>query len=159
MSPYLSTPNRLTDVIAAVQTLATYKFYKLDAAEWAERISGDAGKAAHWQTIFDEHPEFFRSDTQRTRVSLVWRRQYPKRYHVDLERRLTSQEFDEIPEAERARVSRDPLSPSDIKTLVDTAIGLHSRALEQRRDSRWWIPLASALGGLVGSLVGAFLKL
>jgi hypothetical protein len=47
------------------------------------------------------------------------------------------------------------LEASDIKMLVDTAVNLHSRALEHQKDKRWWIPLASAAGGLIGSIIGA----
>ena len=40
LSPYLKDENRLGDVIAAIQAMATYKFYKLTHERWADRISG-----------------------------------------------------------------------------------------------------------------------
>jgi hypothetical protein len=46
-SPYLSEPARLGDVIAAIQAMATYKFYKLDFESWADRISADKALAEH----------------------------------------------------------------------------------------------------------------
>lgn len=78
-SPYLREHNRLGDVIAAIQAMATYKYYKLEHAEWADRLVADKTQADKWKTIFIEHPEFFRLDSAREKASLVWRRQFPKR--------------------------------------------------------------------------------
>jgi len=157
-SPYIVNPNRLADVIAAIQAMALYEFHMRSFDKWAESISGDKSKADYWKKIFEEHPEFFRLDTTRKLASLVWRRQYPKRYHVDLQQTLTESESEALPSDQKSRLSRPPLAPPDIKTLLDAAINLHSRAVELRRESRWWVPLAGAIGGLVGSLVGGLLK-
>jgi hypothetical protein len=86
-SPYLST-GRPGDVIAAIQTMATYRFYKLDFEGWADRISADKSRAEHWRSVFEEHPEFFRLDSEKRRASLVWRRQHPKRFNVDTLREI-----------------------------------------------------------------------
>ena len=159
MSAYLNEPGRLGDVIAAIQAMATYKFYKLPFEGWADRISADKQRAAHWQRVFEEHPEFFRLDGERQRASLVWRRQYPRRYYVDEERTITKEELAKLPEHVReSRVSRSPLTASDIGVLVRTAVDLHARALESRRESRWWIPVAAIIGGFAGAVVGALLK-
>lgn len=155
-SPYLKDSSRLGDVIAAIQAMAVYKFYKLSFEEWADRISADKSQAEKWRKIFLDHPEFFRLDGERKKASLVWRRQFPRRYDVDAERTLTLTEYESLPPEKSARVSRVPLEPSDIKALVDTAVNLHSRALEFQKDKRWWIALASAVGGLLGSLLGKF---
>jgi hypothetical protein len=157
-SPYLSDPNRLGDVIAAIQTMGTYKFYKLTFSGWADRMSGDETLAEAWRTVFTDHPEFFRLDSTRTRASLVWRRQFPKRFDVDGARVLSHEEYFALNDNQRLRVSRIPLSSTDIKALMDTAVNLHSRALEHQKDKRWWTVLASAAGGLIGSILGTFAK-
>jgi hypothetical protein len=158
-SPYLSNSNRLGDVIAAIQAMATYKYYKLSFDKWADRISADESQAEKWKGIFLEHPEFFRLDSAKEKASLVWRRQFPKRFNVDTFTVLTNEEYDLLSdEFKRDRVSRVPLSSADIKALIDTAVNLHSRALEDQKDKRWWIPVASAIGGLVGSVIGALLS-
>lgn len=156
-SPYLKDPNRLGDVIAAIQAMAVYKFYKQSFEDWADRISADKGQAHKWEKVFIEHPEFFRLDGARQKASLVWRRQFPRRYDVDRERVFTVEEYSALSPAQSERVSRIPLSSGDIKALVDTAVNLHSRALEYQKDRRWWVALASAVGGLVGALVGKLL--
>jgi hypothetical protein len=162
-SPYLNGHNRLGDVISAIQVMGTYKFYKLSFDSWADRISENPDNGSYWKNIFNEHPEFFRLDSTREKASLVWRRQYPKRYDVDSEKRLTKEEYDALKVVRRdSRISRNPLTPDDIKTLIDTAIDLHARALEQRKENRWWIPLliglVSAVGGLIGAIIGALIK-
>lgn len=158
LSPYLRDPNRLGDVIAAIQGMATYKFYKLSFAGWADRMSADESQADKWKKVFLEHPEFFRLDSAREKASLVWRRQFPKRYDVDRCAMISNDEYELLSSEKKLRVSRVPLSSGDIKALVDTAVNLHSRALEQQKDKRWWVALASAVGGLIGSVFGALLK-
>ena len=156
-SPYLSDANRLADVIAAIQVMSIYKFYKLPFSGWADRINADSARGSYWQNIFEQHPEFFRLDGQRERASLVWRRQYPKRFQVDEERVLTKEEYNLLDDQAKERVSRVRLTPADIKTLVDTAINLHARALEEQKERRWWLPLASVIGGLIGGVLGALI--
>lgn len=158
LSPYLADPNRLGDVIAAIQAMAVYKFYKLPFSGWADRISADEKQAERWKAIFLQHPEFFRLDSARAKASLVWRRQFPKRFDVDAERVLSVTEYAALTSEQKVRVSRTPLAPADIKALVDTAVSLHSRALEHEKDKRWWIALASAAGGLIGAIIGALVK-
>ena len=155
-SPYLADSNRLADVIAAIQAMSTYKFYKLSFARWADRISADENKAPHWQKVFEDHPEFFRLDTERKNASLVWRRQYPKLYDVDSGKVIAAGEYDALDEAAKARVSRAPLTPPDIKTLIDAAINLHSRAVEHQRETRWLIPVLTGLASGIASFCGAF---
>jgi len=157
-SPYITSANRLADVIAAIQAMAVYEFHMRSFDKWAGSIVGDDTKGEYWRAIFEEHPEFFRLDTTRKLASLVWRRQYPKRYHVDQQRLLSEVEVEQLPESEKVRLSRPPLTPTDVKTLIDTAISLHSRAVELKRESRWWIPLASGIGALVGTIVGGLIK-
>lgn len=159
VSPYIATHNRLADVIAAIQAMGTYKFYKLDFHEWADRISGDKSQAGQWKTVFEQHPEFFRLDSHREKASLVLRRQHQKLFDVDNEAKITKDKFKSLSEDEKTRISRMPLHSDEIGTLVNTAINLHSRALEQKKEDRWLvaagISLISALSGLVGVIIGA----
>jgi len=162
-NPYIGNSNRLPDVIAAIQAMGVYRFHMCPFSMWAKRIVGDASQDACWKKVFEEHPEFFRLDTTRQRASLVWRRQFPKRYDVDHEKQLSEEEYALLSPEDRKRISRAPLSPSDIKTLIDTAIDLHSRAVEIKRESRWWVPLAVPIvsglsGGLIGVTLGTLAK-
>lgn len=156
-SPYLANADRLADVIAAIQVMGTYKFYKLDFKKWADRISADETKSAYWQKVFTEHPEFFRLDTKREKASLVWRRQYPKRFNTDTAKEITKEEFDALNNDGKLKISRIPLESDTIESLIKTAVDMHSRALQHQQDKRWWIPLTvSFVGGLIGAIIGAY---
>lgn len=159
VSPYLAANDRLADVIAAIQAMGTYKFYKLDFSGWADRISGDESLADHWKAVFEQHPEFFRLDSQREKASLVWRRQHQKRFDVDNEAKVTRDKYKSLSEAEKKRISRMPLHSDELAKLVDTAINLHSRALEHKKEARWLVHVAisivGALSGFTGAVVGA----
>jgi len=154
-NPYTENSNRLADIIAAIQVMGTYKFYKLDFSGWADRIAGDDTKGNYWKKVFEEHPEFFRLDSDRSKASLVWRRNYQKLYDVDKETKISKEEFKVLSSDQKKRISRNPLTNSDVSTLVNTAINLHSREIEHKKDSRWWI---SGVIGLLGVILGAVIK-
>jgi hypothetical protein len=158
-SPYLAEPNRLADVIAAIQTMGSYRYYKLDFIGWSDRITGDESSANHWKKVFEEHPEFFRLDSKRQRASLVLRRQLPKRYDVDEGITVSKAHYEGLNDAGKARISRQPLAADQIEALIDVAINLHSRAAEQARDRRWLIPpLLAFIGALIGAVLSSLLK-
>ena len=159
-SPYIKDINRLSDIIAAIQVMSTYRFYKLDFKNWSKRISGDEKSHLYWKNIFEQHPEFFRFNLTKDKASLAWRRSKQRRFHVDLNRELSLEELNNLgQEVKNNRVSRVPLSSSDINTLISTAIDLHTRAFENKKDERWWVlPVISVLSGLAGVTLGALLK-
>jgi len=153
-NPYLS-DGRLGDVIAAITVLGTYKFYKLNISRWADRITGSSRGIDRWHSVFKEHPEFFRLTSDGDKVSLVWRRQFPRNFDVDAE---PEHEPDhEIEGLTESRISRRPLTPTEVGELIGVAIKLHDRALEQEKARVWWLPLAAAGLSLVSVIVGALL--
>lgn len=154
-NPYTESDNRLADVIAAIQVMGTYKFYKLDFSGWANRIEGKEDRGNYWKTIFVQHPEFFRLDSQQERASLVWRRNYQKLYDVDEEEKISRETYKGLTDSQKRRISRMPLTNSDISTLLNTAINLHGGELDHKKDSRWWI---SGAIGLAGVILGAIIK-
>lgn len=162
-SPYIKNEHRLADVIAAIQTLGTYRYYKMDFGGWADRICGDEKRAEHWAVVFREHPEFFRLDASRQKASLVIRRQHSKQFNVDTHALLSKDEFNALTNDEKKKISRSPLSAEEISTLINTAVLLHARAIEHERNMRWWLPLLvavfSAVLAFLGAVVGGFLKL
>ncbi|WP_444906200.1 hypothetical protein ACJJIR_16775 [Microbulbifer sp. SSSA008] len=154
-NPYTENDNRLADVIAAIQVMGTYKFYKLDFSGWADRIEGKEDLGNYWKAIFEQHPEFFRLDSKQERASLVWRRNYQKLYDVDEETKISREAYKGLTDDQKERISRTPLTNSDISTLINTAINLHGGELDHKKDSRWWI---SGAIGLAGVILGAAIK-
>ena len=158
-SPYLKDVNRLSDVIAAIQVMGTYRVYKLDFENWSDKISGVKTKAYYWKRVFEEHPEFFRLDEEKIKASLVWRRQYPKRFNIDTETRITREEYYALTTAQKLRISRNPLEPETVQSLIDTAIEISNQALQHKQDKRWWIPIiVGGVGGLLGAILGGVLS-
>jgi hypothetical protein len=153
-SPYLK-PNRLADVIAAIQFMAMNERSSQSCKQWAEAISGDELKEPYWRVIFQDHTELFRkSPDDPDHYALIWRRALPRRYFRPEGKMLSQVEFDALPANQKKLASRPPVPEAQIKTLVDIAITLHSRQTDQHRDWRWWVPIVISF---IGSLVGAFL--
>ena len=150
--PYLK-PNRLSDVISAIQFIAMNERSSWSCKEWAEGISGDAGKEEHWRAIFNDHSELFRkSPDNADHFALIWRRALPRRFFRHERRMLTQQEFDALPKDKQRWCSRPPVSEDQVKTLVEIAIALHAHQQEQHRDWRWLAPLlANALAAAAGA--------
>jgi hypothetical protein len=150
-SPYLK-PGRLGDVIAALQFLGQYDDYKLSVEEWTEKLATmpRSTDQRSWSEVFGEHPEFFRKNDDGL-ISLVWRRATAK-----------SQEG-----------IRPPLHSETIVRLIDTAIRLHTMAVDARRADenrdtekkigmRWWtqllVSVVTAILAFVGVLLAASIK-
>jgi len=156
-SPYLK-DQRLADVIAAIQVMSTYKFYKLDFCGWTKKITGTKEDPEYWKLLFEEHPEFFRLNNDKQKASLVWRRSHQRNYHVDEEKILEKSKIDKLPGDEKSeRISRAPLNNSDIATLISTAIDLHTRAIESEKEKRWLVPsLVSILVVTLATFIKSF---
>ena len=156
-SPYLN-QNRLQDLIAAIQTMGTYEQYRGSPREWSDRISGTQDRTERWKGVFEQHPEFFRKSRDREQYALVWRRALPSRYDRRARALLTDDDYEALPDHERERyISRPPLPDAQIKTLIDVATNLHTRAVEQSRDWRWWVqPLLTLLTSFVGAFVAFY---
>lgn len=143
-------------MIAAIQVMSTYKFYKLSFAGWSKRIAGSEANAEHWEKVFSEHPEFFRLNSDQNKVSLVWRRSHQRNFHVDKEQVLTRDQINDLADNEiNTRLSRSPLTNSDIATLIATAVDLHSRAIASEKEKRWLLP---SLVTILAVCLGAILK-
>src|SRR5258706_2347929 len=107
-APYLK-PNRLADVIAAIQFMAMNERSSLSCKRWAEEISGDASKEADWRAIFNDHTEFFRKSPDNVdNYALIWRRALPRRYYRHEARMLAQAEFDALSPEKKKWVSRPP---------------------------------------------------
>jgi hypothetical protein len=155
MKPYLQA-GRLQDVIAALTALGTYRYYKIDYEKCAEKIANQPGDAQKWKTILGQHPEFFR-DSDTTRVSLIWRRQFQKRYSADLQRELDFIEYTALTSAEKGKLSRRPLDAMELTSLIRLAVDLHTRALDEEKTAKWWVPLMQGALALAGVVIGAII--
>lgn len=151
-SPYLANDWRLADVLAAIQVLGTYPRASRKVKEWFEKL-GAPLSAQGWETVFKEHPEFFRLSNEY--ASLRWRHGYDRTYDIVKKEEIDNKELESLSEEQKNELTRKQLSSDQIETLVKTAVELHGRAIAQAQEKRWLIPL---LFGLVGVIVGVLLQ-
>ncbi len=158
-SPYLK-DGRLPDVIAALQIMGAGERPERAIKGWAKELSyNDSGaEIDRWTAVFREHPEFFLvyklQDDPTLKSALRWR-YTNKLYDSKTGKEYTPQEKEELPEKERWRLTTRPLTSEAIAALMNTAIELHSRAIEELAASRWWVPVLAAFLGFVGALLGS----
>jgi hypothetical protein len=88
---------------------------------------------------------------------LRWRYAF-KTFDAESGKEYTPAEIQALPEKQRWSLTSKPLGGEQIQTLLNTAIGLHARAMEELRESRWWVPLLAATLGFVGAIFGAILS-
>ena len=154
MSAYLQNEQRLADVIAVIQAMASNEYYEKRSEKWAGIISGDEQKGDYWRTVFGGASRVFRfsqrgaGENRKRYYSLIARRALPhfdkgtgKVVYYAEHQRLTN---DMLSEDKRERFGRPQLPDSQIKVLVDVAINLHTKAKEADRDWRWWFAPAAA---------------
>ena len=160
MSSYL-VESRLQDIIAAIQVMGSYpKFTSRETDRWEAKL-GKPKSGADWYDVCSEHPEFFRTNvTSRNGpqkwVGLRWRWALDEDYSPTERVRLGQDRIDGLPSGEKKKLTRPPLESSQIEALISSAIQLHSRAIEDRKEARWLLPIIiPAAMGLVGVIIGA----
>src|SRR5262245_54959191 len=105
-SPYLK-PNRLQDIVGALQIMGSSRRYKLPIEEWEKIIENKPLSDSSWEEVLKEHPEFFRKNNE-NQFSLIWRKGLP---HV------------------RDEDTRAPLDGNQIEVLLNTALNFHAKAI------------------------------
>lgn len=166
-NPYLQ-PGRLAHVIAAIEVLSVRPWAGIAVDQWVREVETPEGsplaqeiaeEAAHkWTTLFREHPEFFKlydlSKDAKTehKVTLRLRSAYPINYNPKTGHEVPTEQLPGPPQLYN-EYTRRPLTSSEIKILIKTAIDLHTRAIAERREARFYVPAALAvIGAAVGEL-------
>jgi hypothetical protein len=154
-SPYYADHRRLVDVIAALQAMGAYDQATLFTTDWRVRL-GPPVSTSDWSVVFREHPEFFRvgNDTSKggqEYAVLRWRHAYDRNYDPVQKRDLSVKERARLSPKQERSLTRKPLTPAEIQTLLTTAVELHVRALAHVQENRWITPL---LFGLLGAILG-----
>lgn len=47
----------------------------------------------------------------------------------------------------------------ELTSLIKLAVELHTRALDEEKTAKWWVPVASGVLSLVGAIAGVLLTL
>jgi hypothetical protein len=161
----LRTPERLADLISAIQVLGTYKFAVRRVSRWEKRLQRVPLSANSWSAVFGQHPEFFTFVREQGQlapdpaVALIWRRSKERNYdtvrQLDLERDEAKALHEAEPEVDAERLSRRPLNADEISLLVQLALDLHERELKHQQERRWWYAVVI---GIAGIMAGVFAR-
>jgi hypothetical protein len=162
--------DRLANLIAAIQIMAVADrpsgalnrwVAELEASEelTAQQLDKSPIKFAErkkWQTVFEQHPEFFKTYTLRgePRVLLRWR------YAETLKNGANGKAAPDGDEDEAELAPSKPLTADQIQVLVNTAIGMHAKEVEAERSPDKFRPLLMAIiGAALGTLAGGIIIL
>ena len=167
--------DRLANLIAAIQILAVADrpsgtlnrwVAELEASE--ELTSAQLDKAPikfaerkKWQTLFEQHPEFFKTYTLRgdLRVLLRWRYAETLKNGANGKTAPDAPEDDEDEDEAELSPSK-PLTAEQIQVLINTAIGLHAKEVEAERGPDKFRPLLMAIiGAALGTVAGGIIIL
>src|SRR5262245_14157174 len=162
IAPY-RIPGRLADVIAAIQIMAAAKRPEAKIEDWAYEFdrNREANTVARWTGVFEDHREFFLTyrlpGKKDLKAALRWRYAF-KTLDAESGKEYKPAEIQALPEKQRELLTTKPLNGEQIQTLLNTAISLHTRGMEELRESRWWVPLFAAVLGFVGAIFGVILS-
>ncbi len=163
-SPYLSSPHRLADILAAIQVFGSQRWDSREIKDWKTVLGDTPQSGATWEEVLAAHPEFFGVSTRTDGTALHYlrlRRAYERTVDPDTLRELDDVEIKALKDAgkyDSIKLARRPLTSDQVETLMKTAIELQVRAAALEDRSRWWLPLAAAVLGFVGAVLGSFLK-
>ena len=165
--------DRLANLIAAIQIMAVADrpsgtlnrwVAELEASEelTVQQLDKSPIKFAErkkWQTVFEQHPEFFKTYTQRgdLRVLLRWR--YAETLKNGTNGKNPSDTQDEDEDEAEPQPSK-PLTAEQIQVLINTAIGLRAKEVEAERPPDKFPPLLMAIiGAALGTMAGGIIVL
>lgn len=126
--PYTKS-GRLADVLALIQVLALDPDTKRSEAGMTTELQGQPTSSMSWFALAKEHREFFRVAEHEHGLSLVARYVQPK-------------EEDKHP----------PLPPDFVGALLQTAITIHDRQVSAAERWKSFIPIWTALIGVLSTL-------
>jgi len=168
--------DRLANVIAAIQIMALADRPSGSLNRWvaeleaSEELTGEQldkspikfAERKKWQTVFEQHPEFFKSTTVRgePRVLLRWRYSETLKGGADGKATDTSTDSGTADKPDAELPPTKPLTAEQIQVLINTAIGMHAREVEAERSPDKFRPLLMAIiGAALGTLAGGIIIL
>ena len=160
--------DRLAMIIAAIQAMgvadqpsATLNRWvaELEASEelTSEQLDQAPIKFAErkkWQTLFEQHPEFFKSYTLRGEPRVLLRLRYSEAIKTEANGAADGKDSANKP-GNNATPPGKPLSADQIQVLINTAIELHAREVAgERKPDRIRPFLMAIIGAALGTLAG-----
>jgi hypothetical protein len=176
--------DRLANVIAAIQAMGVADRPSGTHKRWVAELEGSEeltseqleqspkfAERKKWQTVFEQHPEFFKSYTLRgePRVLLRWRYAESLKSEANgaangKDSQKDSEEDDGEDEPKdkpkdkpvsKTEPPSKPLSADQIQVLINTAIEMHAKEVAGDRPPERFRPLLMAIiGAALGTVAG-----
>jgi hypothetical protein len=181
--------DRLANVIAAIQAMGVADRPSGTLNRWVAELEGSEeltseqleqspkfAERKKWQTVFEQHPEFFKSYTLRgePRVLLRWRYAESLKSEANgaangKDSQKDSEEDDGEDEPKdklkdkpgsNAEPTSKPLSADQIQVLINTAIEMHAKEVAGEQNPDKFRPLYMAIiGAALGTVAGGIIIL
>jgi hypothetical protein len=165
--------DRLANVIAAIQimgvsdqTTGTLNRWvaELEASEelTSEQLDHAPVKYAErkkWATVFEQHPEFFKTYTQHGEQHVLLRWRYAQSFNANLTKEANAKPEGDTPDSDDADEAKNtagpPLSAEQVQVLVKIAMELHTKeATADIKPDRLSPIVMVAVGATLGTIVG-----
>jgi hypothetical protein len=162
--------DRLANVIAAIQAMAVADRPSATLNRWvaeleaSEELTSDQldqspikfAERKKWQTVFEQHPEFFKTYTLRgePRVLLRWR--FSESIKSEANGAADGKDSeDKDKSGSNAAPTSKPLNADQIQVLINTAIEMHAKEVAGDRPPERFRPLLMAIiGAALGTMAG-----
>jgi hypothetical protein len=162
--------DRLANVIAAIQAMAVADRPSATLNRWvaeleaSEELTSDQldqspikfAERKKWQTVFEQHPEFFKTYTLRgePRVLLRWR--FSESIKSEANGAADGKDSeDKDKSGSNAAPPSKPLNADQIQVLINTAIEMHAKEVAGDRPPERFRPLLMAIiGAALGTVAG-----
>jgi hypothetical protein len=170
-SHYLE-PDRLANVIAAIQILGVADRPSGTLNRWVAELEASQemtpeqldqapvkfAERKKWATLFEQHPEFFKSYAMHGQQRVLLRLRYAQAVPDPKAAATTAPKTDFTGKPEPtgdANMISKSLTPDQIQMLINTAIELHERAVAADRGPERFRPfLMATIGAVIGTLAG-----
>ena len=169
-SQYLE-KDRLPNLIAAIQIIGVSDLSSGTLNRWVaelearEELNPDQLEAApikfaerkKWSTLFEQHPEFFKSYTLRGEPRVLLRLRYAQTANFSAKNGASTTPENKVKavNGEESGIVSKPLNADQIQLLINTAIALHDREVAADRGPERFRPfLMATIGAVLGTLVG-----
>jgi hypothetical protein len=170
--------DRLANVIAAIQTLGVADRPSGTLNRWvaeleaSEELTSDQldqspikfAERKKWQTLFEQHPEFFKTYTLRGELRVLLRWRYAESIKNEANDAPNGKNHADNSNTEKSDDGTappgKPLTADQIQVLINTAIEMHAKAVGGEQASDRIRPLLmTIIGAALGTLAGGTLVL
>jgi hypothetical protein len=170
--------NRLANVIAAIQAMGVADRPSGTLNRWVAELEASEELTSNqldqspikfaerkkWQTVFEQHPEFFKTYTLRGELRVLLRWRYSESIKTEANGAANGKNQADKNSTDKtdngAAPPSKPLNADQIQVLINTAIEMHAKEVAGERSPDKFRPfLMAIIGAALGTLAGGIVIL